>query len=298
MSGRVMSSLTGIGVLGAVLSCGSGAGDRLQESLPSASPPPAEVAPANPNPSEIPSADPTAAQDPDPVGDLLGRIEQSAEDLRTFQANVTYRRWDAVLERRETRTGTFYYQIRDGSKRFAIRFDRLFIGNRLIKQKKHYVFDAGWFIEIDHETRTIFKRQIVAPGERFDPLSLGEGPFPLPIGQSKERVLARFVVTPLARSHNDWLAERIEGRRVDGLLLVPKPSTPEAKDLSQVELFYDRRTLLPVGVHATEPDGDTRTVYLSDLKRNEGIDERNFKVPEHDPKEWRIDSRPWKDVGE
>ena len=283
-----------------MLSCGPGAGDRVQESLPSASPPAAEASPAAPPaPREIPSVDPTAAQDPDPVGDLLGRIEQSAEDLRTFQANVTYRRWDAVLERREIRTGTFYYQIRDGSKRFAIRFDRLFIGNRLRKQNKHFVFDGGWFIEIDHEARTIIKRQIVAPGERFDPLSLGEGPFPLPIGQSKERVLARFVVTPLARSDNDWLAERIEGRRVDGLLLVPKPSTPEAKNLSQVELFYDRRTLLPVGVHATEPDGDTRTVYLSDLKRNQGIDERHFKVQEHDPKEgWRIDSRPWKDLGE
>ena len=290
-----MSSVTAIGILGAVLSCGSGARDRLQESLPSASPPPAEAAPA----ASAPSVNATTAQDPDPVGDLLGRIEQSAEDLRTFQANVTYRRWDAVLERREIRTGTFYYQIRHGSKRFAIRFDRLFIGNRLRKQNKHFVFDGGWFIEIDHEARTIIKRQVVAPGERFDPLSLGEGPFPLPIGQSKERVLARFVVTPLTRSDNDWLAERIEGRRVDGLLLVPKPSTPEAKNLSQVELFYDRRTLLPVGVHATEPDGDTRTVYLSDLKRNQGIDERHFKVQEHDPKEgWRIDSRPWKDLGE
>ncbi len=297
-----MSSATVFGILGAVLSCGPGAGDRLQESLPSAPPQLAKAHPAVPAPSapiEIPSVDPTAAQDPDPVGDLLGRLEQSAEDLRTFQANITFITWDAVLERKLINTGLFFYEVREGSKRIAIRFDRLIIDDRLRKQNKHYVFDRGWFIEIDHAAKTIIKHQVVAPGERFDPLRLGEGPFPLPIGQPKEQVLARFVVTPLARSDNDWLAERIAGRRFDGLLLVPKPGTPEAKDHSRVEVFYDRRTLLPVGVHATETDHDTKTVYLGHLKRNEGIDQRVFEVDKHDPKEgWRIDSRPWKDLEE
>ena len=45
-----------------------------------------------------------------------------------------------------------------------------------------FVSSAGeWFVEKLGNDKQMFKRAIIAPGEKIDPLRIGEGPFPLPI---------------------------------------------------------------------------------------------------------------------
>ena len=153
----------------------------------------------------LPREPPTTQPQPDPVEDLLDRLERSSADLRDFQARIRYDIWDAVTEEKHIRSGELIYQIDpdDGSKRFAILFDTFIFGNRQEKEAKHYIFADGWMVEVDHKRKQFIKRQIVAPGKTFDPLKLGEGPFPLPIGQPKSEVLARFDVKLLdAPSHS------------------------------------------------------------------------------------------------
>lgn len=252
---------------------------------------PGEITPAS-----RPDDEPTETVGRD-VERVLDALEHSADDLRDFRARIRYDTWDAVLQRNEIRTGELLYQVdpADGSKRFAILFDTLITPPRREDRRAHFIFSGSWFVEIDHERRQFIKRQVVAPGEQFDPLKLGEGPFPLPIGQPKEEVLKRFVVKQLERPSDPFLAERLRGRAVDGLLLTPKPSTPEAEDVQRVELFYDRKTHLPLGVHVVEESGDRKTVLLRDLHRNEGIDEAKLSIETPDPKEgWHIDIRPWR----
>ncbi len=95
---------------------------------------------------------------------------------------------------------------------------------------------------------------------------------------------------------DETLAERLAGRDVDGLLLVPKPNTPEAEDFERAEIFYDRQSLLPVGVSLTEANGDRKTVILSNLKRDAGVDESKLSIEEPDARDgWRKDVEPWKD---
>ena len=233
--------------------------------------------------------------DPETADDLLARLERSASDLRDFQAGVTYWKWDSVLERDEIRQGEVVYQVDpvNGTKRFAILLERLIVGNRARTLRKHYVFDGTWLVEIDHDSRMFIKRQIVPPGKRFDPLKLGEGPFPLPIGQTRDEVRARFEVERLDRPRNETLAKRLSGKRVDGLRLVPKPHTPQAKDIREVEIFYDAATLLPVGISLREIDGDRKTVVLQDVQRNAGVDAGKLSIEEPDPAEWHIDVQPW-----
>ena len=229
------------------------------------------------------------------VDELLVRLERSDEDLRDFQAQIGYFKWDNVLERLERRYGEIIYQVRaDGSKRFAILLERLIVGNRARQQRRHYVFDGSWLVEINHDAKHFIKRQIVPPGQTFDPLKLGEGPFPLPVGQPKEEVLARFHVELLAEPDNDLLKEQLADREVEGLRLVPKPKTPEAENVQSVELFFDADTLLPVGISLIETNGDRKTVILRDLRRNAGVDESKLSIEEPDPRQWQIDVRPWR----
>ncbi len=235
--------------------------------------------------------------EPNPTDMLLDRIERSAADLRDFQARISYVKWDNVLARNETRLGEIIYQVKpDGTRRFAIRLDRLIVGGRARDQRKHFIFDGSWLVEIDHQTKMFLKRQIVPPGRNFDPLKLGEGPFPLPIGQPRHEVRARFKVTRLALPQDEMLAKRLAGKKTDGLLLVPRPDTAGADEFTQVELFYDRDTSLPVGVCMIETNGNRKTVLLTNVKRNAGVDETKLSIEEPDARDgWHIDITPWRD---
>jgi hypothetical protein len=273
------------------------AGDSQSAAGPAAGDPPAAgpstepaavPAPRNPPPQLVVDA-------PNPAGLLLDRLERSHADLRDFQADVVYQKWDNVLKRPELRSGEVLFQVKpDGTKRFAILLEKLIIRNRSREHRKHYVFDGSWLVEIDYKAKLFIKRQIVPPGRQFDPLKLGEGPFPLPVGQPKAEVLARFNVRTLNAPRDETLAERLAGRPVEGLLLIPKPGTPQADEFDEVELFYDPESLLPIGVIATETNGDRKTVTLRNLKRNAGVDESKLSVEQPDPREgWRIDIIPW-----
>jgi hypothetical protein len=203
---------------------------------------------------------------------------------------------DELLERTEIRTGEVIYQTKPGgSKRFAILLERLIVRNRARAHRKHYVFDGSWLVEIDHESKIFIKRQVVPPDQQFDPLKLGEGPFPLPVGQPAEEVRARFNVRRLHEPQDETLAERLADRDVDGLLLKPKPGTPQADEFEQAEIFYDRESLLPVGVSVTEANGDRKTVILTNLRRDAGVDESKLSIEEPDALDgWRIDVEPYR----
>ncbi len=251
-------------------------------------------------PTTAPASVPAASQpdDADPAEELLARLEDAGAGLRDFRADITFYKWDSVLERKEIRTGELIYQVRSGgdrSKRFAILFTSEIIGNRKSDQKKTYVFDGSWFVEIDHDTRMFLKRQIVPPDQHYDPLKLGEGPFPLPLGQPRQEVLSRFRASLLDKPQDEMLARYLADASVEGLLLVPRPLTPQADEILQVEIFYDSATLLPMGLALTETNGDRKTILLRNLKRNEGIDEAKLSIEEPDPREWDIDVREWRD---
>ena len=255
---------------------------------------------AGPPPSSRPVSQPVSQPEsrpasPQPAVALLDRLETATEGLRDFRADVTFYTWDGVIQRREIRTGEIVYQQRPGnqSKRFAILVTREIIGNRQHDQNKRYIFDGSWLVEIDYDSRVFIKRQIVRPGENFDPLKLGEGPFPLPLGQRRDEVLARFEASLLDESSDEQLAKFLTGKSVLGLLLVPRPSTPQAREIVQVEIFYDSVTLLPVGIHLTETNGDRKTVLLRNLRRNEGIDEASLSIEQ--PDGFAVDVIPWRD---
>lgn len=237
-----------------------------------------------------------AAVDDDPVIALLDTLEHSAADLRSFTASIHYEVEDALLGEKVIRKGELVYRVEPegGEKSFAILFESKIANGRKRDQLKHYVFSDGWFVEVDHQEKLFIKRQVVAEGEEYDPLKLGEGPFPLPIGQPREEVLARFDVSLIELPETGPLAKLKGKTAVDGLRLIPKPDSAAAKDYAHIELFYDRDTRLPVGIDLIEVNGDRKTARLEGLQRNPLLDEAalaKLSIIEPDPTEWRIDIR-------
>jgi len=278
---------------------------KSQEPITEADPLPDATIEIPPGGSPDQAADtPAATADPtdeppgdDPVIRLLTELEGGAADLRAFTADIVYEVEDALLGEKVVRKGELIYRARPETKQksFAILFDTVIENRRKREKLKHYIFSGRWLVEVDHDEKLFIKREVVPPGEDFDPLKLGEGPFPLPIGQPKDEVLARFDVT-LCPLPDTGILRRLAGAvEVDGLKLIPKADTAAAEDVERIDVFYDRATRLPVGVNLIETNGDRKTARLDNVKRNPALGEvdlAKLSITEPDPTQWHIDIRP------
>jgi hypothetical protein len=247
-------------------------------------------------PSVDPSVDEPAEGLQDPVGDLLDVLERSGDDLHTFTASVIYEVEDALLGDTVIRQGRIVYRVdpETRARSFAILFDFKVENRRKIEKSKHYVFSGRWLAEIDRDQKLFIKHEVAPEGREIDPLKLGEGPFPLPIGQKRRDVEDRFDASLLPTPVSGLLGRLKDRGEVDGLLLKPRADTAAAKDIERIELFYDRATHLPVGVSLIERNGDRKTALLSDLRRNPDLTDAEtaaLSVETPTGADWEVDVR-------
>lgn len=250
-------------------------------------------------PEAAPPAPPVQAQAPSVasrVDEFLTELERTGATIDTLSGGLSLEKYDALVEESERRFGRVVVDKKDGKRRFAIYFEEFVDGSgRSDRSVDHWIYSDGWLCEQDHRNKSFTKRQIVAPGENFDPLALGEGPIPIPIGQKKAEVLARFEVGEAEVPIDIPLLGSM--KNVAGLKLVPKAGTPMAKETAAIELFYDRTTLAPTGVVIREKNGNRTVARIAKPVVNGEVkaeDRALLEIPEPDPKQWTIDVRPWK----
>jgi len=250
----------------------------------------ATTPPAAESPVTAPPAVSTAAPK---VDELLTRLESAAADLRDFAAGIAYERFDALLDETERRYGRLVLEGQGKDRKLALLFDEFIDGSgRSDRTKDHWLFVDGWLVEINEKAKSVTERQVAPPGSTFDPLKLGEGPFPIPLGQPKAEVLKRFRVEDLERSDAALLKTLPPCL---GLRLVPLEGTDFAKETAAVEVWYEPETLSPLGLVIREVNGDTVAVRLVKPARNAGLSDADRALlvkPAIDPTQWAIDRRP------
>ena len=233
---------------------------------------------------------------------MLSALEKAGDNIRTLRANVIYDRVDAVSENRERRTGQIVLtqdsqQLK--SRTLAIMFDQFIdASGHASPQTQRFVFHGGWLFEFDDARHQLIARELVAPGEQLDPLRIGEGPVPIPIGQKKDEVLRRFEVQ-LAPLPEQPLLKRLVN--IQGLVMRPKLNAGVDPDLAEIYVWYDLGTLMPVAVAATTKGGDQKILLLTKLELNKELDVTAKALLATDPPAttdkgaaWRRDVRPYK----
>lgn len=225
----------------------------------------------------------------------LDQAEKAGDGLEAFTSIIAYRKDDALLGSRELRTGRIVYAVGEGgSETLAVVFDMRVVNARREKSIKRIVFDGRWLVEADPQTKQLIKREVVEPGETIDPMRLG-GPFPLPVGQPRSDVLARFDASMIDEDPEPFIVPEGTEPRPIGVRLVPKSQTPLARDWKVIDVWYDPSNWLPVGVKAVEVNGDTRRIRLTSLSRNPELDEDDRAALSTEPpaKDWALDVQPW-----
>ena len=233
---------------------------------------------------------------------MLSALEKAGDTISTFRANVIYDRVDAVSENRERRTGQIVLAQIAGelkSRTLAIMFDQLIdASGHATTERQRFVFSGGWLFEFDDQRHQLIARELVAPGEQLDPLRIGEGPIPIPIGQKKDQVCQRFEVK-FAGQPAEPLLKRLEN--IQGLALHPKQNAGVDPDLGDICVWYDLTSLMPVAVKATTKGGDEKILLLTKIEVNKALDDSATALLATEPPAstpngaaWRKDVRPYK----
>ncbi|MEM7622648.1 MAG: hypothetical protein AAF235_05535 [Planctomycetota bacterium] len=243
--------------------------------------------------------------------ELLDAIEKSDRDIERLTAAMQYHRLFELAGDEQTRLGTLQFvneRDADGepsTRRFAIAFDQVVIGGRRQRDGRTFVFDGEWLIERIPSDRLMLKRQVAPPGAGFDPLKVGEGPLPIPLGQAKADILERYNVTmpePLDgidhRADIKLMTSYINAMEASQLRLIPKDDDDQ---FEEIRLWYRsvETGVLPCMALTINRTGDEVMVQLLDFKLNDvaRIDERLFS--DEAPADWDVEVTPFRgDAGD
>ncbi|MEM9064411.1 MAG: hypothetical protein AAGB51_02855 [Planctomycetota bacterium] len=256
---------------------------------------------------------PAAAQEITNAEELLDQLETADGDLVSLTARIRYTRLFALAGDRQVRDGTLSFATLDADgdgdeeRVFAIRFEHLVVGNRVESELKDYVFDGSWLVERLPGDKLFSKRQIAPPGSEVDPLKIGEGPLPIPIGQKKADILQRFDAELLPAEFwseadpglpSPQLTEFVSADAgTYQLRLLPKAGTEDATEFTEVRLWYSRDTLLPKLAITTDFDGDESFVQLQNVRINSEapVETEVFSVePPPVAEGWDVQIDPWR----
>jgi hypothetical protein len=236
--------------------------------------------------------------------DLLEKLEHVGDEIQTLQALLQYDRRFLLQGDRHIRRGTLAYKQfnKNGTPRrgFEVRFERLYLPMQQREEEDVQVwsFNGEWLIEIRPRQRVYTARQLALPDQPIDPLRLGEGPIPIPIGQRADDVLERYEAEMVPA--DDGLSELEEGENLRSFVkgsvqlhLRPKPDRAQDDDFRQIRLWYNQETLLPVMSVTENQSGDISVVQLLLVRMNEPLPEAAFSVePPSVQDGWQVQIEP------
>ena len=237
---------------------------------------------------------------------LLDAVETADAHIERLSAGLSYHRLFALAGDEQLRIGhlTFLNEHKEGtdkrSRKFAVVFDDLYVGERKEPDGRTFVFDGEWLIERIPADRLMLKRQVAPPGAEFDPLRVGEGPLPLPLGQKKADILANYQVTmpePTSgiedREDFDSLKAHIERLNAQQIHLLPKG---EDENFEEIRLWYapSETGVLPCMAMTVNRTGDEVVVMLINVKLNADAEVDQDAFEDEAPEGWDVDVTPYR----
>ena len=204
--------------------------------------------------------------------DILDALNARGQGLNDFTADVSLAETDALNGETTTLVGKVWYQGKgEGDARMRVLFDKKLFGDKpQAGAKVEYVLDKEWLTDRDYKRKVEIKRQVLKPGEKINLLKLGEGPFPLPIGQPKEEVLKMFDVKKIGARDGDP-ADTVH------LELAPKEKTQFARKFKKIDVWVENKTNFPRRIATVDKsEAETRTTDLTNIQVNVGLKDDAF----------------------
>lgn len=203
--------------------------------------------------------------------DALNALHDAGEHLTTLAADVALHDVSTDTGEDTVRTGTVVLQrLPDGDGKIRVTFTRTVTGKAVDDARQDVLLDGPTLVTRDSKAKKETTRVVRQPGEKLNLFKLGEGPFPLPVGQSRDDVLKEFDVKAAPPKNATDLAV---------LTLTPKDKTPLAERFSAIEVTVDRQTRLPLTIKTTDREAtEVKTAVLTHPRENETVKEEEFRL--------------------
>lgn len=239
--------------------------------------PPAEKPSAQPadQPAVASRADLKPLNPQSTIDDILDALDARGKNLKDFQADLKLADVNNATGLATERSGTAKFaRPPEGNARMLVTFDTRKINEQASKpEKTQYLLDPPWLIERDYRRRQEIRRKVLREGEKLNLLKLGEGPFPLPIGQDKASVHELFEVKKVEAAADDPAGTA-------HIQLLPKAGTPFSRKYKTIDVWVDQKSNMPVRIAVVDKGGDTtQTTDLSNVRINVGLTDADFKLP-------------------
>ena len=223
------------------------------------------------------------------VEDTLQALDEVGKDLKSFTADVKLLENDLISQDTTSRSGKAIYQKKGDETRMRVSFDKRTQDNVTQEQKIDYLLDKGWLVDRNYARKLEVNRQVLRPGEKINLLKLGEGPFPLPIGQKPEEVQKQFDVKRVELATNE-LPDAVH------LQLTPKPGSQFERKFATIDVWVDFKSNLPKRVETVDKNNTLlRGTELTNFKINPDIPDADFKLPEITTQDWQRRDEPYGD---
>ena len=223
-----------------------------------------------------------------PVDDILDALDRRGKELNDFTAVVTLADTDTALGNETKLTGKIWMQrLGADDARLRVSFDRKEVNDKVTAERQEYTLAGGMLTERNYTDTKEIRRQVLKPGQKMNLLKLGEGPFPLPLGQDKADVHKMFDVKKFPPAGDDP-AGTIHAQ------LVPKKGSQFEDRFSTIDFWVDPQSRMPVRIVTQDPNGTTqRTTELKEVKVNANLTEKDFQLEPIDEKKWTIRSQAY-----
>jgi hypothetical protein len=217
------------------------------------------------------------------VDQVLTALQSRGQNLNNFTADVKLADADPVTMRQSSRTGAVLFQRKpDGDARIRVNF-KTYKGTTgpQIQQRQDWLLDNGVLTDQNFQTKLQVSRQVLKPGQKLNPLKLGEGPFPLPIGQTPDDVKKMFSVKLIPHDKDDP-ADTIH------VELTPNPGTRFANKFEAIDVWVSRADGFTPRIQTTDKGGGTLHITdLTNVKINVALKDADFKL-EEPAKDWGV----------
>jgi outer membrane lipoprotein-sorting protein len=217
------------------------------------------------------SAGQAKTQDANALDAVLARLQEKAAGLKSYQARVDYVFKQPLLESQQRRQGTLQYARFDN--RSYLRIDFTTLQQDQEKEQKYgeqFFFDGVWLWHIDHQTKTVERRQVAEPNQPVDALALASKQVPVLGFSNVEDLRQQFEMTLVPFSKPDVPFHHLH--------LKVKPDSIYKDDYTTVDLLIDKNVGLPARIDAATVEEDIYEIRLLDPKVNAAIERNVFKV--------------------
>ena len=231
------------------------------------------------------------------VDDVLDALEARGKSLVGLQATIEKADVDVAGGDQTARRGTVFVSLANDQPRMRVSFDSLQRNDNPPRTgdsvKQDYLLLGEWLIERNFDIKKVVRYQVRKPGEVVNLLSLTDGPFPLPVGQSRQSVYAQFDVKLLPTPE--------DRPGVIVLDLRPKPDSRLRRKFARIIVDVDTSISMPVRIEtmdrdiddANDPPSLINVTTLKDLKLNVAFDAAVFA--EDGTEGWDVESKALND---